>query len=46
LKEQPKENEKGCMPFYHNFRSSVSEVVSTIRSKVVREKEASNQRRT
>jgi hypothetical protein len=41
LKEQPKENEKRCMPFYDSFKSSVSEVVSTKRSKAVREKEAS-----
>ncbi len=33
-----KRTKKGCMPFYHNFRSYVSKVVSTRRTRAIREK--------
>jgi hypothetical protein len=39
LKEQLKENKKGCMPFCHSPRSYGSEMVSIRRSRVIGEKE-------
>jgi hypothetical protein len=41
LREQPKEDKKKCMPFCHNPRSFVSEVVSTRRSRTIGKKKAS-----
>jgi hypothetical protein len=41
LREQPKENQKGCMPFYHSPKSYVSEAVSIRRNIIIKEEEIS-----
>jgi hypothetical protein len=39
LREQPKENQKGCMPFCYSPRSYVSKMVSIRRNIITREED-------
>jgi hypothetical protein len=39
LREQPRENKKGCMPFYYCIINFVSKMVSSSKNRTTREEE-------